>query len=125
MRDMTNLQTQGWVPAADSFGARLALVRWQLGWNQKEAALACAIPPGSWREWEEGRKPRGLDEIAAKISTRTGVSDYWLLTGKGDPSDPSDRPARDGVGPTGLEPMTSTVEYGRLAPVTPLFAEAA
>jgi len=29
----------------------------------------------------------------------------------------------DVVGPTGLEPMTSTVEFGRFAPVIPIFGD--
>ena len=41
-----------WVPDTSTFGARLALVRQRMGWNLKEAALACQLPQGSWREWE-------------------------------------------------------------------------
>jgi hypothetical protein len=72
-----------WVPRVDSLGARLALVRHKMGWNIKEAALACGLPPGSWREWElHGRDPRGLERAAARISERTGCDEYWLMTGK-------------------------------------------
>ncbi len=47
-----------WVPDTSTFGARLALVRQRMGWNLKEAALACQLPQGSWREWElKRRKP--------------------------------------------------------------------
>lgn len=74
---------ESWIPNTETFGARLALVRWRMGWNQKEAALACGLSQASWRGWElDGRGPRDLAEVAAKISSRTGVDDYWILTGK-------------------------------------------
>ncbi len=51
-------------------------------WNLKEAALACNVPQGSWREWELfDRVPRNLVEVAGKISARTGYDDYWIMTG--------------------------------------------
>lgn len=78
------------VPTTDEFGARLALIRWQMGWNQKEAALACRLPQGSWREWElSGRAPRNLVVVASKIAETTGIDDYWILTGKSKTPDPS------------------------------------
>lgn len=71
------------VLTTDEFGARLALIRWRMGWNQKEAALACGLPQSSWREWElSGRVPHNLVEVAARISRATGLSDYWIMTGK-------------------------------------------
>ena len=70
------------VPTLDEFGARLALIRWHMHWNQKEAALATGLPHGSWREWElGGRAPRNLVEVARKISASTGYDDYWIMTG--------------------------------------------
>lgn len=48
----TQMDELGWVPTFDEFGARLAAVRNKMGWNAKEAALACGIAQGSWREWE-------------------------------------------------------------------------
>ncbi|GAB2906745.1 hypothetical protein GCM10027047_01200 [Rhodococcus aerolatus] len=80
-------QTEGrWVPTTETFGARLALVRHRMGWNAKEAALACGISQGSWREWElKGRLPRGFAATAAAIAERTGVDDYWLMTGRTNP----------------------------------------
>jgi transcriptional regulator with XRE-family HTH domain len=72
-----------WVPDTRAFGARLALVRQHMGWNQKEAALACGLKPSSWREWEmRGRGPHNLQDVAELISERTNCDDYWLLTGK-------------------------------------------
>lgn len=78
-----------WIPSDDTFAARLAMIRHQMGWNLKEAALACGFPPGSWREWElRGRDPRGLAGIAERIAQRTGADEYWLMTGKLQPGDP-------------------------------------
>ena len=86
-----------WIPRTDDFGARLALVRWKMGWNLKEAALACGLSPQSWREWEmQGRAPRNQVEVSEKISERTGVDDYWILTGRdpgGRPDGPNARPS--------------------------------
>jgi transcriptional regulator with XRE-family HTH domain len=74
---------QGWIPVDDTFGARLALVRQRMGWgNVKEAAMACGVPAGSWRNWErDGRLPRDLAKIAALISGCTGVDCDWLIRG--------------------------------------------
>ncbi len=71
-----------WVPTDDDFGARLALIRWRMGWNVKEAALACGIPAASWRLWEiEKAQPRRLVEVATLIARRTGCDFGWLLAG--------------------------------------------
>jgi transcriptional regulator with XRE-family HTH domain len=74
---------QGWIPTDDTFGARLALVRQRMGWgNVKEAAMACGVPAGSWRNWErDGRLPRDLAKIAALIAERTGADCDWLIRG--------------------------------------------
>lgn len=71
-----------WVPTDETFAARLALVRWRMGWNIKEAALACGVPTASWRLWElEHAQPRRLIEVATLISKRTGCDFGWLLAG--------------------------------------------
>lgn len=78
------------VPRTNTFGARLALIRWQMGWNMKEAALACGFSQQSWRGWElQGHDPRGFAEVAERIAQATGVDEYWILTGK-EPADPTD-----------------------------------
>ena len=70
-------------PTLDTFGARLAIIRWAKGWNQKEAALACRLPQASWREWElSDRKPRELVNVARAIAEATGYSEYWIMTGR-------------------------------------------
>jgi len=78
----TELQT--WVPTL-TFAAKLALVRHQMQWNMKEAALACGLPPQSWRGWElQRRLPHDIRTVARRIHERTGVSREWLLE---DPSE--------------------------------------
>lgn len=63
------------------FAARLALVRNKMGWNAKEAALACGLPAQSWRNWEAGKRPHDYIEVCQKITDRTGVSTEWLVLG--------------------------------------------
>lgn len=74
-------QEQGWVASdRDSFGARLALVRQRMGWgNVKEAALACGIPPQSWRTWERDNvQPRDFMAVVRKVVARAGCDEAWL-----------------------------------------------
>jgi transcriptional regulator with XRE-family HTH domain len=95
-----------WEPTLDTFGARLAAIRHKLGWNVKEAALACGLPPQNWRNWEAGDEPRRLVTIAMAIAGRTGVGLDWLVYGpdRGAISAPRDltvrypRTPRRGVG---------------------------
>ncbi len=76
-------QTPPWIPAPDTFGARLALVRQRMGWgNVKAAAQACGLPVETWRTWErDGVEPRRLTTIAMTIATRTGCDYLWLVHG--------------------------------------------
>lgn len=70
-----------WVPEL-TFGARLALVRHRMGWNIKEAAMACGVPPQSWRGWElNGREPHRLTTIAMTIASASGCDYLWLVHG--------------------------------------------
>lgn len=72
-----------WIPDDTDFGARLALVRWRMGWNIKEAAAACGVPAASWRLWElGGAQPRKLMVVGRQISSRTGVNLAWLVDGR-------------------------------------------
>lgn len=72
---------RGWVPSADSFGARLALVRQHLGLNVKAAAERAGLDHSSWGTWERGRQPRDLLDKARQISEALGCDFIWLLTG--------------------------------------------
>lgn len=108
--------TTKWVPSSKSFGARLALVRHGMGWNISEAAEACGIAEGNWREWElNGRSPHNLAEKVEKIAAAArNVDDYWLLTGKPSGIFP-DRPT-DGLGE-----LPGKLRTDNLRPVAHLF----
>jgi transcriptional regulator with XRE-family HTH domain len=74
-----DITDQTWVPEL-TFAARLALVRNRMGWNIKQAALACGIRPQSWRGWElENRLPHDQLKIGRQIAAVTGVDLSWLL----------------------------------------------
>lgn len=74
--------SDGWTAAGESFGARLALIRHRMGWNIKEAAVNCAIPPQTWRFWELiGGQPRNLMEVCERISRITRCDSEWLAHG--------------------------------------------
>lgn len=50
--------------------------------NVKEAAVACGLPPESWRQWERDNvTPRKIVEITAIIAGATGCDRMWLLLG--------------------------------------------
>lgn len=84
----TPITDTAWIPSTATFGARLALVRWRMGWNVREAAQACDLKESNWRGWElDGRLPHRLNEVAGKIAATTGASKYWLIDGEGQPSD--------------------------------------
>ncbi len=72
---------RGWIPDLATFGERLALVRHRMGWNVKEAAVECGLPPQSWRNWESGKQPHDVVAVCRQVSLRTGVSFDWLLLG--------------------------------------------
>lgn len=69
-----------WIPV-DTFGARLALVRQHLGLNALEAATRCGLNDQSWRNWEAGSSPRGMNEVARKIADALHVDYTWLMAG--------------------------------------------
>lgn len=106
-----------WVPAVDSFGVRLVLVRHEMGWNVKEAALACGIKPQSWRDWElSGRLPRDYEGVCKQIAARTKCDLIWLMTGT--PS-PTGWPGGGAVPPlpTGLELVARSRAQIRALPI--------
>lgn len=76
-----------WIPRADDFASRLVLIRHEMGWNLKEAAIACGIRAQSWREWElKHRKPQDYEAVCQKIAQRSGCNLVWLMTGYEPPS---------------------------------------
>jgi transcriptional regulator with XRE-family HTH domain len=73
-------ETQAWRPE-DTFGARLVLVRRELGLSQSEAAERCGISGATWATWELGRSPRNMPRQVDKISDALGVDRDWLMWG--------------------------------------------
>lgn len=69
-----------WRPA-DTMANRLVLLRREMHWTQREAAMACAVPYGSWQSLEDGRDARGLDRKISAIAAATGVDRDWLMWG--------------------------------------------
>lgn len=85
MSTMTQVQEAPpttFTPSDSTFGARLALLRQHMRWgNVAKAATECGIPADSWRNWEEGRRPRDLTDVAHLISNRTRCDIDWLVWG--------------------------------------------
>jgi hypothetical protein len=74
---------QAWVPDVDSFAVRLMLIRHRMGWNAKQAAVACGLPAQSWREWESmRRRPRDYEATCRRVAARTGCDLVWLMVGR-------------------------------------------
>lgn len=82
-------QVVGWRPT-DTFGARLLLIRHEMGTTQVEAAERCGLDDGSWSNWENGRVPRNLPEVVHKIAQALGVERDWLMWGGDLPSPSTD-----------------------------------
>lgn len=81
----------------DTWGARLARVRYDMQMSQGEIANLCGLPPATWSTWERGVVPRDKAEITRKIAKATYYDLDWLLWG--DPNDvaptPPDGPASE------------------------------
>lgn len=94
MHNLCMNTAHNWVPSTHSFATRLVLIRHQMGWNLKEAALACGVPAGSWREWElSGRRPRDFEGVCKQIAARTQCDLIWLMVGDPNPGGPApDKP---------------------------------
>lgn len=99
-------EDSAWNPDTSSFGARLALVRWKMGWNVAEAERECGTTQNLWANWEAGSMPRQLVEVVTKIAWRAKVDRNWLLMGEQSP---------DGT-VTRLYPRKSH-NWGRLTPI--------
>jgi hypothetical protein len=53
-----------------------------MGWNMKEAALACGLPAATWRLWETGgARPRDISDAAQRIAEETGADYWWIIAG--------------------------------------------
>ena len=69
------------IPTDATFAARLALVRNDMQWNLKEAAIECGFQMNAWANWEAGRQPRSYQDVCEQISKRTGIDLVWLMMG--------------------------------------------
>lgn len=76
-----------WVPE-DTFASRLRALRDAMHLTVPEICELCEVPVPTWRKWEHGASPRGLDVHVKKISERTGVDRDWLLWGRVSPEYP-------------------------------------
>lgn len=65
----------------DTFAVRLVIIRSTLGLTQKEAAQRCGLDDGSWSNWENGAKPRGMDRVVEAICSNLSVDRDWLMWG--------------------------------------------
>lgn len=83
--------TDGRVPA-DTLPHRLVLLRLEMGWSQREAAIATGVTYGEWQSMEAGRAARDIPRKVALIAEATGFSRDWLMWGgplvPTDPTDP-------------------------------------
>lgn len=88
--------TSTWVPApptAETFAARLRLLRLAMGdASIEEMAKRCGTSPATWRTWERGARPHGLDLVVRRICDATGVHRDWLMWGVA----PADLPSGGG-----------------------------
>ena len=109
-----------WIPRTEDFATRLVLIRHEMGWNLKEAALACDIRAQSWREWElEHRKPRDYENVCRQISQHSGCNFVWLMTGYVPPNGGGAPAAAIPAGepPVGIEPTPFAYKVASLPAV--------
>jgi transcriptional regulator with XRE-family HTH domain len=74
--------TRGGGIPADTFAARLMLVRMHAGnLTIQDAADRVGLVAQSWSNWEKGMTPRDKSDIARDIADEFGVDLPWLLYG--------------------------------------------
>ena len=68
---------------ADTFGARLAVMRQAAGGlNIRAAARRCGINESSWHTWEVGQtKPRDYIGVCRQIAEALGFDVRWIALG--------------------------------------------
>lgn len=77
---MTTIPEVTWVPA-ETFGARLLLVRHRLGLTVDEIAELTGLNRATWSTWERGAHPRDLMGVVAAVVAATNVDRDWLTYG--------------------------------------------
>lgn len=110
MTSVTRLQSK--IPA-DTLGARLLLLRREMGWSQREAADRAGIPFGVWQGMESGREARALDRRILAIAAASGYDRDWLMWGGAlrtqdapNPSEPDEGSRADSQGTAGYHPCS-------------------
>lgn len=77
----TQTHAARWIPR-DTFAARLALLRIELGnLTVEDAAQRCGLNRATWQTWERGSSPRNMSAVVAKIALATGADRDWLMWG--------------------------------------------
>lgn len=71
---------EAWIPV-ETFGDRLRMLRKHLDLTTDEIGVRCTIPGPTWSSWENGAKPRRMDERVEQISEALGVDRAWLMWG--------------------------------------------
>lgn len=81
LTDAPPIAQGAWIPE-DSFATRLIAARKGRGLTQERAAEQCGLDDGSWSNWENGSKPRAMNEVVRKISIGLNVDREWLMWGR-------------------------------------------
>lgn len=67
---------------ADTFALRLVASRHHAGHlSIREAADKCGLNRGSWQDWERGRRPQDMVDVARAVANGLGMNFNWLLLG--------------------------------------------
>jgi hypothetical protein len=66
---------------ADTFAARLVLIRHDLDLTTVEAGSRCGIHYATWNTWERGGSPRNMADVVNKISRALDIDPNWLMWG--------------------------------------------
>lgn len=81
LTDVAPTADGAWIPE-DTFAVRLIAARKGRGLTQAEAAKLCDLDDGSWSNWENGSRPRGMNEVVSKIAGGLKVDRDWLMWGR-------------------------------------------
>jgi transcriptional regulator with XRE-family HTH domain len=74
---------QAWIPA-DTFGARLRNLRFELGMTVEEIAKKVGVAHPTWSTWERGARPRDKEKVVQQIVAAVGCDRDWLMWGRTD-----------------------------------------
>lgn len=70
------------IAAEDTFALRLHMLRFIAGQlSQEQAAALTGQKASTWATWENGAKPRGMNDVVSKIADGLGCDKGWLMFG--------------------------------------------